>query len=108
LRGIEPLLQALLVLGQVEVPAAEEEVDTKRRPKPLKARKREKPRPRKKAETAGETEGENAVQTGIVEQREIEIVYLTHDMAEIGKGLKEDELVIRELHRQYKDKTRSR
>ena len=43
-------------------------------------------------------------ETGIVELREIEIIYLTHDMAEVGKGLEEGELVIRELHRDYKDK----
>ncbi|MFC1480443.1 efflux RND transporter periplasmic adaptor subunit, partial [Candidatus Omnitrophota bacterium] len=41
---------------------------------------------------------------GIVEERQIEIEYLTHDVAEIGKGLKEGELIIRELHREYKDK----
>ena len=49
-------------------------------------------------------EDEDAGETGVIEQREIEIEYLTHDMAEIGKGLKEGELIIRELHRQYKDK----
>ena len=43
-------------------------------------------------------------ETGIVEQREIKIVYLTHDVAEIGKGLKEGELVIREIHQEFKDK----
>ncbi len=41
---------------------------------------------------------------GIVEEREVSIEYLTHDMAEIGKGLKEGELIIRELHQEYKDK----
>ncbi|MFH1305089.1 MAG: efflux RND transporter periplasmic adaptor subunit, partial [Candidatus Omnitrophota bacterium] len=40
---------------------------------------------------------------GVVEVREIGIEYLTHDMAEVGKGLEEGELVIRELHREYKD-----
>jgi len=49
---------------------------------------------------------EEASQIGIVERREISIEYLTHDMAEIGKGIEEGELVIRELHRQYKDKDR--
>jgi len=41
---------------------------------------------------------------GTVEEREIKIEYLTHDMAEVGSGLEEGELVIRELHREYKDK----
>lgn len=40
--------------------------------------------------------------TGAVEEREIEIEYLTHDMAEIGKGLEEGELIIRELHQEFK------
>ncbi|MFH1846735.1 MAG: efflux RND transporter periplasmic adaptor subunit [Candidatus Omnitrophota bacterium] len=44
------------------------------------------------------------IQIGVIEVREIEIEYLTHDMAEIGKGLKEEELIIREIHREYKDK----
>ncbi|MFH1553085.1 MAG: efflux RND transporter periplasmic adaptor subunit [Candidatus Omnitrophota bacterium] len=43
-------------------------------------------------------------EVGIVEEREVEIEYLTHDVAEISKGLKEGELIIRELHREYKDK----
>ncbi|MFH1395045.1 MAG: efflux RND transporter periplasmic adaptor subunit [Candidatus Omnitrophota bacterium] len=43
---------------------------------------------------------------GIVEQREVRIAYLTHDVAEIGEGLEEGELIIRELHREYKDKDR--
>ena len=42
-------------------------------------------------------------QTGTVEEREIKIEYLTHDVAEVGEGLKEGELVIRELHQEYKD-----
>ena len=43
-------------------------------------------------------------QLGVVEEREIEIEYLTHDAAEVGKGLEEGELIIRELHQEYKDK----
>ena len=43
-------------------------------------------------------------ETGTVEQREIKIVYLTHDVAEVGKGLEEGELVIREIHQEFKDK----
>lgn len=46
---------------------------------------------------------EGAGEMGVVEEREIEIEYLTHDMAEIGKGLKETELIIRELHQEFKD-----
>ena len=53
--------------------------------------------------TAEETIEEEGM-TGIVEEREVSIAYLTHDMAEIGKGLKEGELIIRELHQEYKDK----
>lgn len=41
---------------------------------------------------------------GVIEEREIAIDYLTHDMAEVGKGLKEGELIIRELQQEYKDK----
>ncbi|KJJ85856.1 Secretion protein HlyD [Candidatus Omnitrophus magneticus] len=48
-------------------------------------------------------EQEGAPQKGVVEEREIKIAYLTHDMAEVGKGLEEGELVIRELHQDYKD-----
>lgn len=54
------------------------------------------------AESAGLEEGQTM--TGVVEEREIGIEYLTHDMAEISKGLKEGELIIRELHQEYKDK----
>ncbi len=52
-------------------------------------------------EEAEESEERNM---GTVEEREITIEYLTHDMAEIGKGLKEGELIIRELHQEFKDK----
>jgi len=45
-------------------------------------------------------------ETGTVEEREVEIAYLTHDIAEISKGLKEGEMVIRELHQEFKDKDR--
>ncbi|RKY42021.1 MAG: hypothetical protein DRP85_04235 [Candidatus Makaraimicrobium thalassicum] len=57
-------------------------------------------------EEAVAVEGEEPAggEIGVVEGREIEIAYLTHDVAEIGKGLEEGELVIRELHREYKDK----
>ncbi len=51
------------------------------------------------AEEAGITEG-------TVEEREIEIEYLTHDVAEISKGLEEGEMIIRELLQEYKDKDR--
>jgi len=51
-------------------------------------------------------ESEESVENemGVVEVREIQIEYLTHDVAEIGEGLKEGELIIRELHQEYKDK----
>ena len=40
---------------------------------------------------------------GIVEEREIKIEYLTHDVAEVGEGLVDGELIIRELHQEYKN-----
>ncbi len=59
---------------------------------------------------AGGEEREKAggvvIDEGIVEEREIEVEYLTHDMAEIGEGLEEGELIIRELYQEYKDKDR--
>ncbi|MBU1084373.1 MAG: efflux RND transporter periplasmic adaptor subunit [Candidatus Omnitrophica bacterium] len=48
-------------------------------------------------------EEENDENIGTVEKREISIEYLTHDVAEIRKGIEEGELIIRELHREYKD-----
>ncbi|MBF0494252.1 MAG: efflux RND transporter periplasmic adaptor subunit [Candidatus Omnitrophica bacterium] len=56
------------------------------------------------AQGEGQEAGKEESRVGIVEERPIEIEYLTHDMAEIGKGLEEGELVIRELHQEYKDK----
>lgn len=57
------------------------------------------------AEGGPEAQSEEAkTMAGVVEEREIGIEYLTHDMAEISKGLKEGELIIRELHQEYKDK----
>ncbi|MDD4957023.1 MAG: efflux RND transporter periplasmic adaptor subunit [Candidatus Omnitrophica bacterium] len=47
---------------------------------------------------------EDESKMGTVEEREITIEYLTHDAAEISKGLSEGELVIREIHQDYKDK----
>ncbi|MGB2601686.1 MAG: efflux RND transporter periplasmic adaptor subunit [Candidatus Omnitrophota bacterium] len=52
----------------------------------------------------GEEEEMAASEMGTVEEREIEIEYLTHDVAEVAKGVKEGELLIRELHQEYKDK----
>lgn len=54
-------------------------------------------------EEKGEELAVETAQTGTVEEREIEIEYLTHDMAEVGKGIKEGEMVIRELHQDFKD-----
>ncbi len=51
-----------------------------------------------------EKEEETVSDKGTVEEREIEVGYLTYDMAEVSKGLKEGELVIRELHQDFKDK----
>ena len=53
-------------------------------------------------ESVGEEE-EFDEDLGTVEKREMSIGYLTHDVAEINKGLEEGELIIRELHREYKD-----
>ncbi|MFQ5952785.1 MAG: efflux RND transporter periplasmic adaptor subunit [Candidatus Omnitrophota bacterium] len=55
-------------------------------------------------EVAAEAEEEEISESGTVEEREIEIEYLTYDMAEVAKGLKEGELIIRELHQEFKDK----
>ncbi|MBD3426089.1 MAG: efflux RND transporter periplasmic adaptor subunit [Candidatus Omnitrophica bacterium] len=61
--------------------------------------------PEAKEEKAEEEEDMLAgAEMGTVEEREIEIEYLTHDAAEVAKGVKEGELVIRELHQEYKDK----
>jgi len=62
---------------------------------------------REEAEAAeGEepVEGAPSADMGTVEEREIEIDYLTCDVAEVGKGLKEGEMIIRELHQDFKDK----
>ncbi|MBL7073261.1 MAG: efflux RND transporter periplasmic adaptor subunit [Candidatus Omnitrophica bacterium] len=48
--------------------------------------------------------GQTRDETGVVEQREIDIEYLTHDVAEVSHGLEPGEMIIRELHREYKDK----
>ena len=50
-----------------------------------------------------EEQVEGSDEMGKVEIREITIDYLTHDVAEVGKGLEEGELVIREIHQEYKD-----
>ncbi len=60
--------------------------------------------PEEKEEGEGDTENaEGAPQIGIVEEREIKIEYSTHDVSEVGSGLEEGELIIRELHQDYKD-----
>ncbi|MFH1837149.1 MAG: efflux RND transporter periplasmic adaptor subunit [Candidatus Omnitrophota bacterium] len=60
-----------------------------------------------KEEEGKEEEQEDTIEAdekmGTVEKREIAIEYLTHDIAEISKGLEEGEFIIRELHREYKD-----
>lgn len=55
--------------------------------------------PEEKAEGEKAADGE---ESGIIEEREIKIEYLTHDVAEISEGLKEGELIVRELHQEYK------
>ena len=60
--------------------------------------------PESEEEEKEQEEGLIERETGIVEEREIVIEYLTHDVAEVGEGLKEGELVIRELHQEYRDK----
>jgi len=60
--------------------------------------------PEEKEEGEEETElSEDAGQVGIVEEREIKVEYSTHDVAEVETGLEEGELIIRELHQDYKD-----
>jgi len=52
-----------------------------------------------------EKSGKEAVlETGVVEVRKVDIAYLTQDMAEIGKGLEEGELIIVEAFQEFKDK----
>ncbi|MDP8259143.1 MAG: efflux RND transporter periplasmic adaptor subunit [Candidatus Aadella gelida] len=57
-------------------------------------------------EAAITEEDETEEEMGLVEKREISIEYLTHDIAEIRKGVEEGELIIRELHREYKNNDR--
>ena len=60
--------------------------------------------PEEPGESEEETElSEDAGQVGIVEEREIKIEYSTHDVAEVEAGLEEGELIVRELHQDYKD-----
>ena len=49
---------------------------------------------------------EDVGEVGIVEEREIKVEYSTHDVAEVETGLEEGELIIRELHQDYKDQDR--
>jgi multidrug efflux pump subunit AcrA (membrane-fusion protein) len=58
----------------------------------------------REAAEAKEGEEEAVSDSGTVEEREIEIGYLTYDMAEVSKGVKEGELIVRELHQEFKDK----
>ena len=51
-----------------------------------------------------EDEKEPVMERGAVEVRKIQIAYLTQDVAEISKGLKEGELIIVEAFQEYKDK----
>ncbi|MBF0216226.1 MAG: efflux RND transporter periplasmic adaptor subunit [Candidatus Omnitrophica bacterium] len=46
--------------------------------------------------------GEAETESGVIEEKKIEIEYLTHDMAEVAKGLEEGELIVRELHQEFK------
>jgi len=89
--------------GEGEEVAAEgtEQKDEKKPEKKKEVKKEKRGKEKEKEEAAEEAEKKNE---GIVEEREVEIAYLTHDMAEIGKGLEEGELIIRELHQEYKDK----
>lgn len=56
-----------------------------------------------KQKKAEETE-ELTLEQGTVEVRKIDIAYLTQDVAEISKGLKEGELIIVEAFQEFKDK----
>jgi membrane fusion protein, multidrug efflux system len=53
--------------------------------------------------TSGDETAGASSETGVIEERPIVISYLTHDVAEVSKGLKEGELIVRELHQDYKD-----
>lgn len=51
-------------------------------------------------------EREPVLETGFVEPRKIEIAYLSQDVAEVAKGLREGELVIVEAFQEFKEKDR--
>jgi len=59
---------------------------------------------KEEASQAQEEGKEPIMAKGIVEVRKVEIAYLTQDVAEIAKGLKEDELIIAEAFQEFKDK----
>ncbi|UCD55305.1 MAG: efflux RND transporter periplasmic adaptor subunit [Candidatus Omnitrophota bacterium] len=66
---------------------------------------KEKPKEKKAAEKGGEqSEREPVLETGVVEIRKVEIAYLTQDVAEIAKGIKENELIIVEAFQEFKNK----
>jgi len=59
---------------------------------------------REKPSEGKEEQSEFALEKGAVEVRKVEIAYLTQEMAEIAKGLKEGELIIIEAFQDFKDK----
>jgi len=59
---------------------------------------------KEKAAKESEEEKEAILEKGVVEIRQVEIEYLTQDVAEIAKGLKEGELIIVEAFQEFKDK----
>jgi len=59
---------------------------------------------KEEAAQAQEEGKEPIMAKGIVEVRKVEIAYLTQDVAEIAKGLTEDELIIVEAFQEFKDK----
>ncbi len=63
-------------------------------------------RKEEKPEEPKEEEKEPVLEIGVVEVRKIEIAYLTQNVAEIAKGLKERELIIVEAFQEFKNKER--
>ena len=49
---------------------------------------------------------EKPAEYGAIEVRKIELGYMSEDLAEISKGLSEDELVVVEAQEEFKDKAR--
>ncbi len=65
-------------------------------------------KPSEEATETQETEEKagEPIETGTIEVRRIELGYMTQDLVEVEKGIKEDELVMVEVYEEFKDKTK--